>query len=52
MGVVDREWIPALRHDGRYPRLLQLVERKARQRRFAQRMHQLIARSQADGDLR
>ncbi|MEV0254779.1 hypothetical protein AB0H82_11025 [Streptomyces sp. NPDC050732] len=49
MSVVDRKWIPALQRDGQYTRLLQLVERKALQRRLALRMHQVIARRQADG---
>ncbi len=32
MGVVDPQWIPALREDGRYGRLLNLVQRLAEQR--------------------
>ncbi|MVO84546.1 MULTISPECIES: hypothetical protein [Streptomyces] len=52
MGVVDHEWIADLQRDGRYTRLLQLLERKAWQRRLAQRMHQLIAQRRADGDVR
>ncbi|MEV0442912.1 hypothetical protein AB0I84_21020 [Streptomyces spectabilis] len=37
MGVIDREWIPALQCDGRYARLLQLLECKAWQQRLVLR---------------
>ncbi|MEU7599020.1 hypothetical protein AB0B79_39400 [Streptomyces sp. NPDC039022] len=32
MGVIDPQWIPALREDGRYRRLLNLVQRLAEER--------------------